>query len=554
MLYYELSNITNDIETANKYTKYCSISKYYDFGYKITWLNKKLWGKNIDGNDFVMYSKVREGEAIPKELKQCFSGVKYFEIVGNNIVCKYVGRYIGEIDGKKWVLDVIFKKPKNLNVHDERNFLRETVGVYSNWIYDFLDTNMIDFVMEKIERIEPEERTIINVLRMLMCQFSSENSNSGLIEGKWGGSYSEGISPSEWKFPSEIFLKWKNTKKPVKYGQCWIFAECMTICLRFLGIPTKTIFATNSHINPALKGYVNFFENESFMKGVKNKEEAETKQNEKEYFFRTINPMKLINHENDETNETNEKGDIFDDCKIYSTGDSMWNIHYWNEILITRDGISFDWEVLDSCPYLESKNSPYKNKKILGPSKINSIKNGTTDFLYDYNYLHATVNSPFMIWINETTVFNGEVITIPFVHSIIYPFHKEKSIMVNNLKVKKLLKKEIKLETVSNKRILNVTNNYVMPFKNLYRFLIENNPIIFHIVNNEINNISDDSDEDIYYVQQIIIDNKNTVSKIRRQNCMLKNVISVKYKKSSDSILSILIVKDEEFWVQLIKL
>lgn len=553
MIYYELSNIIDNTKDISKYAKYCSVSKYYDFGYKITWLNRKLWGKSIDGNEFVMYSKIRVGEPIPNELKQCFLGVKYFEIIGSNIVCKYIGRYIGEIDGKKWVLDVIFKKPKTLNVHDERNFLKDTIGVYSNWVYDFLDTNMIDFVMEKIERLEPEDRSIINILRMLMCQFSSVNSNSGLIEGKWGGSYSGGIMPTEWKYPSEIFLKWQNTKKPVKYGQCWVYAECMTICLRFLGIPTKTIFATNSHINPALKGYVNFFENESFMKGVN-----DLNHENDECFFRTINPIKLIKINNKEDEELEElgveKGDIFDDCKIYSTGDSMWNIHYWNEILISRDNIRFEWEVLDSCPYLESKNSPYKNKKILGPSKINSIKNGTTDFLYDYNYLHATVNSPFMIWINETTVFNGEVITIPFVHSIVYPFHKEKSIMVNNDNVKKLLKKEIRLETVSNKRIINVTSNYVMPFKNLYRFLIENNPIIFHIVNSEINNISDDSDEDIYYVQQIVIDNKNVISKIRRQNCMLKNVISVKYKKSSDSILSILIVKGEEFWVQLIKL
>lgn len=541
MLYYGLSNIfQNNMDMTSYDRTNFNISKYYNFGLVLKWNNSNLWGVKINSEELVMYSKVKVGDYIPPILNRCFSSVKYFEQVGKNVKTKYPGRYIADINGKKWVLDVIFNvNTRNKNFTDD-DYLSGTTGVYSSWNYDFNDANMIDFVMEKLEMIEPEKRTMVNVLRLMMSEFSSENSPTGLINGKWGGDYSDGMRPTYWDYPSEIFLSWKFDKTPVKYGQCWVFAECFTVCMRFLGIPCRTIFAVNSHINPSLSGFVNFFENESFLKDG-------DIMTEEDCLYRNIDPIRFIKN-------SSVKGDIFDGCSIYSTRDSMWNIHYWNEVYISRED-TFEWEVIDSCPYLPSTCEPYLGKHILGPSKKESIKNGTTDFLYDYKYLHATVNSPFLIWINETTVLNGDIITVPYVHSIIYPFFPEKSTMTQNNKTRKLIKKRVELETLKGKNKINITNSYVMNFSDIYRIMIETNPIIFYLENSDLKTVFNESDnKEKYYVQQISLDFRNEIFKIRRQQCKLDEITPILIDRSTVRVVTILIIKDENFWVQLIDL
>ena len=39
----------------------------------------------------------------------------------------------------------------------------------------------------------------------------------------------------------EILLQYYDTKKPVKYGQCWVFSGILTTALRSLGIPARSV-------------------------------------------------------------------------------------------------------------------------------------------------------------------------------------------------------------------------------------------------------------------------------------------------------------------------
>lgn len=53
--------------------------------------------------------------------------------------------------------------------------------------------------------------------------------DNGVLEGKWPKSgiqdfYPGGRNPLEWTGSVEILKKYVETLKPVKYGQCWVFA------------------------------------------------------------------------------------------------------------------------------------------------------------------------------------------------------------------------------------------------------------------------------------------------------------------------------------------
>ena len=55
------------------------------------------------------------------------------------------------------------------------------------------------------------------------------NDNNGLLEGKFEGSFEDGVCPWAWTGSCKIFEQFlRNGCKPVKYGQCWVFAAVAT--------------------------------------------------------------------------------------------------------------------------------------------------------------------------------------------------------------------------------------------------------------------------------------------------------------------------------------
>lgn len=53
----------------------------------------------------------------------------------------------------------------------------------------------------------------------------NSNNDRGVVQGQWKGKYGGGTSPLHWRGSVAILHKWfKGRFKPVKYGQCWVFA------------------------------------------------------------------------------------------------------------------------------------------------------------------------------------------------------------------------------------------------------------------------------------------------------------------------------------------
>lgn len=56
----------------------------------------------------------------------------------------------------------------------------------------------------------------------------NSNNDRGVVQGQWQGKYGGGTSPLHWSGSVAILQKWfKGRFKPVKYGQCWVFAGVM---------------------------------------------------------------------------------------------------------------------------------------------------------------------------------------------------------------------------------------------------------------------------------------------------------------------------------------
>lgn len=62
------------------------------------------------------------------------------------------------------------------------------------------------------------------------CSVLQVNSvgDRGVLEGRWFDSYDDGVKPTHWTGSVSILRRWYQSNcRPVKYGQCWVFAGVM---------------------------------------------------------------------------------------------------------------------------------------------------------------------------------------------------------------------------------------------------------------------------------------------------------------------------------------
>ncbi len=52
--------------------------------------------------------------------------------------------------------------------------------------------------------------------------------DGGVLVGRWDGQYDDGTTPFEWTGSVPIIEEYMEKGRPVKYGQCWVFAGVVT--------------------------------------------------------------------------------------------------------------------------------------------------------------------------------------------------------------------------------------------------------------------------------------------------------------------------------------
>ncbi|XP_037667064.1 protein-glutamine gamma-glutamyltransferase 6 [Choloepus didactylus] len=189
----------------------------------------------------------------------------------------------------------------------------------------------------------------IYISRVISAMVNS-NDDRGVVQGQWQGKYGGGTSPLHWRGSVAILQKWfKGRYKPVKYGQCWVFAGVLCTVLRCLGIATRVV----SNFNSA--------------------------------------------HDTDRNLSVDKYVDSFGRTLGELTEDSMWNFHVWNESWFARRdlGPSYSgWQVLDATPQEESKGA-FR----CGPASVAAIREGDVHLAHDGPFVFAEVNADYVTWL-----------------------------------------------------------------------------------------------------------------------------------------------------------
>ncbi|XP_061630916.1 protein-glutamine gamma-glutamyltransferase 2 [Phyllopteryx taeniolatus] len=229
-----------------------------------------------------------------------------------------------------------------------------------HWHFGQFEENVMDICFEILDNsndaLRNSEKDMkqrwdpVYVGRIISAMVNS-NGDRGVLVGRWQEPYTDGVSPSKWTSSVPILQKWSDGRaRPVKYGQCWVYAAVGCTVLRCLGIPTRHItnFASAHDTDGNLS--VDFLFNEKM-------ESLDTR----------------------------------------GRSDSSWNFHCWVESWMKRADLpqgNDGWQVLDPTPQ-ELSDGEF----CCGPCPVTAIKEGNLGVKYDAPFIFAEVNADIIHWI-----------------------------------------------------------------------------------------------------------------------------------------------------------
>ncbi|NXG17956.1 TGM4 glutamyltransferase, partial [Grallaria varia] len=204
------------------------------------------------------------------------------------------------------------------------------------------------YLLEKSKLSLASRRDPAQVSRA-MSALVNANDDSGVLMGNWSGNYSGGTSPMDWIGSVAILQKYYKTKKPVSYGQCWVFAGVLNTVMRCLGVPSRCV----SNFNSA----------------------HDTEDN-----------LRLDTY----LNEAGEK-------MSWMSLDSVWNYHVWNDVWMKRTDLpdGFDgWQAIDATPQEQSQGVFQ-----CGPCPVKAVREGDVYLPFDAKFVYAEVNADQVYWL-----------------------------------------------------------------------------------------------------------------------------------------------------------
>ncbi|XP_037540307.1 protein-glutamine gamma-glutamyltransferase 5 [Nematolebias whitei] len=189
----------------------------------------------------------------------------------------------------------------------------------------------------------------------VICAMVNSNDDLGVLLGRWKDNYTDGVKPTDWSGSADILHQWLSSNgKPVRYGQCWVFASVLCTVMRVLGIPSRvvTVF-TAAH-------------------------DADGNTTIEEFYTTSGEKLSL-------------------------SDDSIWNFHVWVECWMRRLdlGAEFDgWQVVDPTPQ-EKSGGMFR----CGPCPVAAIKH-CINVPFDTRFLYAAVDGD----VHRLIIHNGSVV------------------------------------------------------------------------------------------------------------------------------------------------
>ncbi|KAM4793127.1 protein-glutamine gamma-glutamyltransferase 4 [Cyanocitta cristata] len=219
------------------------------------------------------------------------------------------------------------------------------------WNYGQFEEFVLDacmYLLDKSKLSLTDRRDPANVSRA-MSALVNANDDRGVLLGNWSGNYINGTSPMDWIGSVTILQKYYKTKKPVRYGQCWVFAGVLNTVMRCLGVPCRCVSTFDAA--------------------------HDTEENLRVDVY------------------LNERGEKLNSLSL----DSVWNFHVWNDAWMRRTDLpeGFDgWQAIDSTPQEQSQGLFQ-----CGPCPVKAVREGDVYLPYDSKFVYAEVNADRVYWV-----------------------------------------------------------------------------------------------------------------------------------------------------------
>lgn len=106
------------------------------------------------------------------------------------------------------------------------NRLRPTVWKYAQFEKDVLECSLL--LVHKVGKVNGMARgDPVRVVRALSAAVNSPDDN-GAVMGNWTDDFGSDTKPTKWIGSMHILQQYYKKRKPVKYGQCWVFAGVLS--------------------------------------------------------------------------------------------------------------------------------------------------------------------------------------------------------------------------------------------------------------------------------------------------------------------------------------
>jgi len=232
------------------------------------------------------------------------------------------------------------------------------------WNFGQFEEECLDgalFLLEMSELADTARGNAVLVSRTLTAMANSSD-DDGVLTGRWSKEWPENcVKPWEWVGSVKIMEQYMRSKRPVRYGQCWVFSGLLTTLCRTLGIPCRSVTNFSSA------------------------------------------------HDSDGSMTIDFHFDEKDDPIDY-LDDSIWNFHVWNECWMTRPDLPEGyggWQAIDATPQEASEGVMR-----CGPASIRAIKEGHVYLPYDTPFIYGEVNGDVCNWKVNTFDLSYEVSNI----------------------------------------------------------------------------------------------------------------------------------------------
>uniref|UniRef100_A0A023G034 protein-glutamine gamma-glutamyltransferase n=1 Tax=Amblyomma parvum TaxID=251391 RepID=A0A023G034_AMBPA len=226
----------------------------------------------------------------------------------------------------------------------------------SPWKYGHFEENVLDcclYLLRHVGKLPVQScANPVAVVRHISAVVNSSD-DQGVLMGNWTSNFAGGVPPVSWTGSHPILQQYFKTKRPVKYGQCWVFAGVTTAVCRALGIPARTV--------------TNFY----------SAHDTHASATVDQFYDTNANTVDKLNT------------------------DSIWNFHVWNEVWMKRPDLGKEeydgWQVIDATPQ-EMSGGIFS----CGPASVRAIKEGDLAKPYDGTFVFAEVNADQIYWRYES--------------------------------------------------------------------------------------------------------------------------------------------------------